>query len=147
MLDLVFEHLAEVLARGGGKEDAVARRFSARETEVCAAHVDLVLAGEREHRLRERLPALGRTRRRRQRERARMAERNVEEPLHHVRERDLLGADVDADPVEEVGAADTLRQLRERHGSSSAAGGRPGKAPSNGALSYQRSTRASPPRM
>ena len=147
MLDLVLEHLADVLLGRGGQENAIARRLRPRQAEVGAPGVDSVLAREGEHGLRERLAALARPGRRRQREGARVSQRDREEALHDVREGHLVRPHVDADAVQEVGAAEALGELADRHPFPPGASGRPGSFPSHGARSnHSRMVTSSPPR-
>src|SRR5262249_25855122 len=93
--------------------DAVERRLRARHAQHGAPGVDLALASEGRDRLREREPALLRAVRARQRHRPRAPDRHLEEPLAQMREGHLVLVDVDAEPVDEVGTAQALRQLAQ----------------------------------
>ena len=115
VLDLVLEDLGEVLAGGGGQEHAVEGRLRARHAEHGAPGVDAALAGEGDHRVGERLPALGGLLGPRQRDGPRPAHRDPEEALGEMRQRDLVAADVDAESVDEVRPSQPLRQLAEGH--------------------------------
>ena len=115
VLDLVLEHLGEVLARRGRQEHAVEGRLRARHAEHGAPRVDAALAGEGDHRVGERLAALRGLLGPRQRDGRRPAHRDPEEALGEMRQRHLVAADVDAEPVEEVGPSQPLRQLAEGH--------------------------------
>src|SRR5262249_22618965 len=86
----------------------------------------------------ERAPALLRAVRARQRHRPRAPDGDLEEPLTQVREGHLVLVDEDAEPVDEVGTAEALRQLAQGHETGSPPPAVPrGPLPCHGARSIQ----------
>src|SRR6266403_1767876 len=108
--------------------------------QTCALPISLVDEGA--DRLRQRLHALRTATRRRERVGALAAQRHLQEPLRDVGDRDLLRLDVDAEPVEEVGAPNALCEPREIHRAQTAGRRSNQRTTTKPSLSSARSTTA-----
>ncbi len=114
-LDLVLEHLGEVLPCGRRQDQAVQEQLLAGETEMHRPGLDLGLAPERRDRLGQVRDPLLRPRHRGERVGSVLDQRYPQQAFTHQRQGDVLGPDIDPEAVEEVDAADALREGREIH--------------------------------
>src|SRR5262249_45271411 len=139
VLALELEDLRAVLTRGERKQHAGQRGRLPRQGQHGPRRVDALAPREADDRLRQHLPSLGGMVHTRQRCHRGVGQAHLEEPFGHVRHHHLMGGDVDADAVEEIDAAQPLRELGPVHDSPPSAG-IAGSTPSQGARRNQRMT-------